>query len=467
MKTMWEGRFAQSADPTFYHWQRSFLYDRRLLAEELAASSAYAEALARANVLTAAEHDAILSGLAQIGERARSDPAYLESDAEDIHHFVELRLVEHVGKMGSKLHTGRSRNEQIATDLRLFVRKQVDGFRRQLGEWNDALLSRAEELDDAVLPGYTHGQRAETILGAHWLLAYAEMFFRDADRLDDCRRRTEVLPLGSGALAGSYVPLDRDQLARNLGFSAASANSLDATSDRDFVLEFLFALSLIGLHLSRWAHEAALFATAEFGFLHLPDAYATGSSALPQKKNPDALELIRAKAGRIFAAYTALFISLKALPLGYCKDLQEDKEPLFDACDTMAAALEIATGFLRAVRFNTERMRQAAEASFLNAAAAAAYLARRGVPFREAHDRVGRLVQHCLDRGIGLEDPTLEELRRFSPEFDEDIYAHLSLAAVLAAHDVHGGTAPARVKSALAEAHERLAQLKENCNAAA
>lgn len=467
MKKMWDGRFGEPVDPTFYRWQRSFPYDRRLLEEELAGSRAYAEALARANLLSPAECSAIVSALARIGDRARTEPAYLESDAEDVHHFVELRLVEQVGEVGTKLHTGRSRNEQVATDLRLFVKKQVDGLRGQLGHWIEAVLSRADELRDAVLPGYTHGQRAEPLLGAHWLLAYAEMFFRDAERLGDCRRRTDVLPLGSGALAGSYVPLDRSELARSLGFSAISANSLDATSDRDFALEFLFVLSLIGLHLSRWAEEAALFATAEFGFLHVPDAYATGSSALPQKKNPDALELIRAKAGRMFAACTTLFIALKGLPLGYSKDLQEDKEPLFDACDTLGAALEIATGFLRAVRFDTERMRQAAEAPFLNAAAAATYLARRGVPFREAHARVGRLVRHCLDKGVRLEEVALEELRGFSPEFNSDIYAHLSPEAVLAMHDVPGGTAPARVKTALAEARERLARLKESCYARA
>ncbi|MBI4461371.1 MAG: argininosuccinate lyase [Acidobacteria bacterium] len=464
---MWDGRFNEPPDPDFYRWQCSFPYDRRLLPEELAASRAYAEALARVGLLTAAEYEAIATGLARIGERAASDPTFLESDAEDVHHFVERRLVEEVGEVATKLHSGRSRNEQIATDLRLFVKKQIETLHGQLGDWIDVLLDRAEELQDVAMPGYTHGQRAEPILGAHWLLAYAEMFFRDLERLHDCHRRADVLPLGSGALGGSYVPVDRAALAHRLGFAAISANSLDATSDRDFVLEFLFALSLIGLHLSRWASEAALFASAEFGFLKLPDAYATGSSLLPQKKNPDALELLRAKAGRIFGALTALYLALKGLPLGYSKDLQEDKEPLFDACDTVASALAIATGFLRSVEFDTGRMRHAAEAPYLNAAAAASYLAHRGVPFREAHERVGRLVQHCLAQGIRLEEVPLEQLRGFSREFDHDVYASLTLEAVLAAHEVPGGTAPARVHAALREAKNRLAQLREATHARA
>ncbi len=460
-KTLWDGRFAAPANNAFYRWQSSFRFDRRLLEEELAASRAYAEALAAAGVLTAEECRTITGGLDRIAARARADAGYLDTEAEDVHHFVEMKLVEEIGPAGSKLHTGRSRNEQIATDLRLFVKKQADAFRAQLAAWLAALLERAEELADVPLPGYTHGQRAEPILGAHWLLAYAEMFFRDADRLAECRRRADVLPLGSGALAGSLVPLDRAALARRLGFAAISANSLDATSDRDFLLDFLFALALIGLHLGRWANEAALFASAEFGFLALPDAYATGSSALPQKKNPDALELIRAKSGRLWAACTSLFVALKDLPLGYSKDLQEDKEPLLDACDTLAAELEIATGFLRAVGFDTARMQEAAGAPFLNAAAAAHYLAERDVPFREAHARVGKLVQSCLRQGIGLESVPLATLRTFSPEFDQDIYDHLRLEAVLAAHDVPGGTAPARVRLALAEARQRLAQLQK------
>lgn len=465
---MWAGRFSRGAglDPDFERWQRSFPFDSRLLPEELAASRAYARALAQAEVLSAAELDAILDGLNRIERKASEGPAWLESStAEDVHHFVEEQLVALIGDVGYKPHTGRSRNEQIATDLRLFARKSIDRVRAGVAELIEVFLARAAELGQTAMPAYTHLQRAEPVLAAHWLLAYAEMFFRDAERLADCRRRVDVLPLGSGAVAGSSVPLDRAALARELGFERTSANSLDATSDRDFELEFLHALSFVALHLSRWAEEMTLFSTTEFGFALLPDAFATGSSAMPQKKNPDALELLRGKTGRVVGAGVTLSLVLKGLPLAYNKDLQESQEPLFDAARTVEEALGIAAGFLRAVRFDTERMQAAARSGFLNATAAAGYLVRRGVPFRRAHAAVGEAVQYCLEKGRELESLSLEELRRFSPEFDKDFFACLSLDAVLASHDVEGGTSPARVQKALAEAERRLAALREVVNA--
>ncbi len=467
MTKMWGGRFAGSGlDPGFEQWQRSFPFDQRLLPEELAASRAYADALAKAGALTAEERGLILGGLEKVEKKAAAEPALLEtSDAEDVHHFVEQQLVAFVGDTGSKIHTGRSRNEQIATDLRLFVRSQADAIRGELAELIGVFIARAKTLSETAMPAYTHLQRAEPVLAAHWLLAYAEMFFRDAERLADCRRRTNVLPLGSGAVAGSSVPLDREAMAKALGFERVSANSMDATSDRDFALEFLHALSFIALHLSRWAEEMALFSTAEFGFVELPDTFATGSSAMPQKKNPDALELLRGKAGRVAGAAVALFTTLKGLPLAYNKDMQESQEPLFDAADTVGAALEIAARLLRAVSFNTHRMQQAAQAPFLNATAAANYLARRGVPFRQAHAVVGQAVRYCIQKNKTLESLTPEELRQLSPAFGDDFRSALELRAVLAVHNVAGGTAPLRVKQALAEAEQRVKALKEGIHA--
>ncbi|HXE76507.1 MAG TPA: argininosuccinate lyase [Candidatus Xenobia bacterium] len=463
MTKMWSGRFAGSGlDPGFEQWQRSFPFDQRLLPQELAASRAYAEALAKAGALTAEECRKILDGLAQVEKKVAAEPVLLESsDAEDVHHFVEQQLVALVGDVGSKLHTGRSRNEQIATDLRLFVRARCDAIGGQLAELIGVFVERAKTLGETAMPAYTHLQRAEPVLAAHWLLAYAEMFFRDAERLAECRRRVNTLPLGSGAVAGAWVKLDREAMAQALGFERLSANSVDATSDRDFALEFLHALSFLALHLSRWAEEMTLFSTAEFGFVELPEAFATGSSAMPQKKNPDALELLRGKTGRVAGAAVALFTMLKGLPLAYNKDMQESQEPLFDAADTVSSALGIAGGLLRAVSFDTERMGQAARAPFLNATAAANYLARRGVPFRQAHAAIGQAVRYCLEKNKRLETLSLDELRQFSPAFADDFPHALELSAALAEHDVVGGTAPARVRQALAEAEQRLKAVKE------
>ncbi len=463
MKKMWAGRFGEPLEPGFERWQRSFPFDRRLLGEELVASRAYARALAAAGILSAEELKAILGGLEQIEKKAAQEPAFLDdAEAEDVHHFVEAQLVALIGDVATKLHTGRSRNEQIATDLRLFVRGQIDVLRSSLADLLEVFLERTASLQGAPMPAYTHMQRAEPVLAAHWLLAYGEMFFRDAERLADCRRRVNVLPLGSGAVAGTVVPLDRDALARELGFESLSSNSLDATSDRDFLLEFLQALSLVALHLSRWAEELALFATTEFGFVSLPERFSTGSSALPQKKNPDALELLRGKTGRVVGATVAVSLVLKGLPLAYNKDLQETQEPLFEAADTVTQALAIARGFLGAVKFNTEAMEAAARSGFLNAVAAAHYLVRRGVPFRRGHEIIGEAVRYCLDHGKTLESLSREELRRFSPEFGEDFSRSLTFETVLASHDVPGGTAPQRVQQALADARARLKALRES-----
>jgi argininosuccinate lyase len=463
---MWSGRFRQSLDPDFEHWQRSLDFDRRLLKHELAASGAHAKALKDAGVLSSNELIAILQGLEKISDLAAASPEFLtDGEAEDVHHFVEKQLVALIGDSGYKLHSGRSRNEQIATDLRLYVRAVIDQQREELAELAEVLLQRAEQAGNAAMPSYTHLQRAEPVLVSHWLLAYVEMFLRDADRLADCRKRVNVCPLGSGAVAGATLPLDRRAMAASLGFDVPTTNSIDATSDRDFILEFVNALSLLALHLSRWAEEMILFSTQEFGFIHLPEAYSTGSSAMPQKKNPDLLELTRGKAGRVIGNATALMITVKGLPLAYNKDLQEVQEPLFGSAETLLALVPLITGWMKAAEFDYERMQQAAQSGFMNAWAAATYLVQRGVPSRLAHEQVGRLVQTCLERGCELQDLPLDELRSIDPLFDQDVYTRLTLDAVLAIHDVPGGTAPARVRQAMAEAKRKIEAISEGVHA--
>jgi argininosuccinate lyase len=457
---MWSGRFRQPLDPEFERWQRSFPFDRRLLSHELDASRAHARALQRAGIVSAEELASILFGLDQIAERAAS-PSFLEDEeAEDVHHFVEKQLISVIGDTGYKLHSGRSRNEQIATDLRLYVRASIDQLREFIADWMEILVMRAEQAGDAAMPAYTHLQRAEPVLVAHWLLAYVEMFSRDADRLADCRRRANWCPLGSGAVAGATLPLDREAIAQELGFDGPTANSMDATSDRDFAIEFLNALSLLATHLSRWAEGMILFSTQEFGFIQLPEAYSTGSSAMPQKKNPDLLELTRGKAARVIGEATALLVGVKGLPLAYNKDLQETQEPLFDASETLLALLPLVTGWMKAAEFDYSRMQAAAQSGFMNAWAAATYLVERGVPFRLAHEQVGKAVQWCLGKGCELQDLSLDEWKALNPAFDKDFYKRLTLPAVLSIHDVVGGTAPAQVKQAVAEAKQKIAALR-------
>jgi argininosuccinate lyase len=463
---MWSGRFRQPLDPDFERWQRSFSFDRRLLKYELMASNAHARALKGAGVLSSDELICILQGLKQIGEKAVESTAFLEDDeAEDVHHFVEKQLVALIGETGYKLHSGRSRNEQIATDLRLYVRAAIDQLRQELAELCSTLADRAEQTADAAMPAYTHLQRAEPVLIGHWLLAYVEMFLRDAERLADCRKRLNVCPLGSGAVAGATLPLDRALMADSLGFDGATANSIDATSDRDFALEFVNALSLLALHLSRWAEEMILFSSREYSFVALPEAYSTGSSAMPQKKNPDLLELVRGKCGRILGNATALMVAVKGLPLAYNKDLQETQEPLFDSSDTLLQMLPLVTGWMRAMEFNNERMLQAAQSGFMNAWAAATYLVKRGVPSRLAHERIGKAVQLSIERGCELQDLSIEALREISPVFDQDFYESLKLASVLAVHDVAGGTAPSRVRQAIQVARKKIEAVREEAHA--
>jgi argininosuccinate lyase len=451
---MWSGRFSQSQDADFEQWQRSFPFDRLLLSYEIAASKAHASALASAGVLNEQELAATLFALDQIGREGvpeADDPAI-----EDVHHFVEKRLVEVAGEVGYKLHTGRSRNEQIATDLRLYVRDQIDGISQLLAAFAGEFVKQAEAAGESAMPAYTHLQRAEPVLVGHWLLAYVEMFLRDLDRLADCRKRLNECPLGSGAVAGTILPLDREAMAKQLEFDGPTANSIDATSDRDFAIEFVQALSFVALHLSRWAEESILYATTEFGFLKLPEQYSTGSSAMPQKKNPDALELIRGKAGKVFADANALYMTVKGLPLAYNKDMQETQQPVFAAAVRVSSMLRVAAGFLAAVEFDYERMRKATTGGFMNSLAAAAYLVKQGMPFRHAHELIGKAVRLCVEKSCELEQLSAQEYAACGIEADAGFYGALQLGQVLAVHDVQGGTAPLRVRAAVAAMKEKL-----------
>jgi len=457
---MWSGRFDTPVEASFDRWQRSFPYDRRLLPYEVASSKAHAEALAEAGVLSEKELAAILGALGRLvseGVPADNDPSI-----EDVHHYVESSVAQQISDVGLKLHTGRSRNELIATDLRLYTRDSIDHIHAGLSTLIDAVVAQAEKAGTAAMPAYTHMQRAEPVLVAHWLLAYAEMFLRDIDRLESCRERLNECPLGSGAVAGIIVPVDRQSIARKLGFDGPTANSMDATSDRDFAIEFVQHASLLAGHMSRLAEDLILFSSNEYGFVRLPDAYCTGSSAMPQKKNPDALELLRAHSARVLGNAVTLTATVKGLPLAYNKDLQETQMPLFDTVGRTLATLEVASACVRGLEVDVPRMRIAATRGGMNALAAAAFLARRGVPFRRAHELVGKAVQLSLAKKCELEELTPDDLRRCEIEVPvEDFRAALTLDAVLALHDVEGGTAPARVAAAIDNVRERLGSMQE------
>jgi argininosuccinate lyase len=456
---MWSGRFREPLDPNFESWQRSFPFDYRLVPYEVEASIAYARAIEAVGILTSDELLTMIEGLRAVVkqyEQKSEAIVALNPQAEDVHHYVELELTKQIGDLALKLHTGRSRNEQIATDMRLFVREAIDNTLQGLTDWRRALIELAEAAGEATMPSYTHLQRAEPVLIAHWLLAYVSMLERDSSRLTDARKRLNLCPLGSGAIAGATLALDRTIAAACLNFDAPTPNSMDATSDRDFALEFTQALATLGIHISRFAEELTLYSTAEFGFLDLPEAFSTGSSAMPQKKNPDLTELIRGKSGRLLGAATTLATLIKGLPLAYNKDLQEGQEPVFDAADTIAGILSVLPAFTRSLKFRFDHMKTAAASGYLNAMAAATYLTHKGVPFRKAHEKIGNAVRLGLETGRELNELTLTELRTFGNEFSEDFYESITLDATLDCHDVIGGTARPRVHAALAAAKARL-----------
>jgi argininosuccinate lyase len=454
---LWGGRFSGEVDAEFACFNRSFGFDRRLLEADIEGSHAQAEALQAAGLLSADEAGRISEGLNEILRRARAEAAYLDRrDAEDVHSFVEAELVGLIGDAGYKLHTGRSRNDQVATDLRLFLRGEIDRTQEILGNLERALIELAEANREAVIPGYTHMQRAQPVLFAHYLLAYFEMFRRDGERLADVRRRVNLLPLGAGALAGTGFAIDREMMRRRLGFDGLCENSMDAVSDRDFVIEFVAAAAIAMLHLSRLAEDFIIYSTTEFGFIELSDAVSTGSSLMPQKKNPDSLELIRGKAGRVFGHHAALLAMMKGLPLAYNKDMQEDKEALFDSIDTLQGALRVMTTVLGNTRLNGERTRAAALHGFMNATDLADYLVRRGLEFRRAHSVVGHAVAYAIEHDKALEQLSLDEFKQFSPLFKDDLYAEITLESSLANKPPRGGTSPLRVNEALARAKTAL-----------
>ena len=446
----WSGRFAEGADPTAEAFTSSLSFDRRLWPYDLEGSAAWARALRRAALISEAELTAIIQGLAAVRAEIESGRFPFRRELEDIHMNVERRLIELTGPVGGKLHTGRSRNDQIALDERLYLRDIIGHVDAGISAVQAALVRRAEEHAEHPMPGYTHLQRAQPVLLAHHLLAYVFMLARDRERFRDGLARVNVMPLGAAALAGTAFSIDREALARDLGFTAPSPNSMDAVADRDFVLEFLAAAAILGMHLSRLAADLTLWATAEFGFVEFSDAFATGSSIMPQKKNPDVAELIRGKTGRLYGNLTAALVVMKGLPLTYNSDMQEDKEPLFDTIDTLEAILRVVPPMLGSLTWRIERLRAAAAAHYSTSTDLADYLVKKGLPFRDAHEVVGKTVRHAMAHGKELGELTLDELQSFSPVIGADVHGAITLEASLRARNVIGGTAPEAVRHQLA-----------------
>ncbi len=454
----WGGRFTESTDAFVEAFTASVGFDRRLYRHDIQGSIAHATMLAHVGVLTGKERDAIVQGLKEIETEIDAGQFAWSTQLEDVHMNIEARLTARLGETGKKLHTGRSRNDQVATDLRLYLRDGIDAVRAELGHLQQGLLQVAEREAETLMPGFTHLQVAQPVTFGHHLLAWFEMLVRDAARLHDCRRRVNVLPLGAAALAGTSFPIDRAHTAKLLGFEAVAENSLDAVSDRDFAIEFAAAAALIMMHLSRMAEELVLWSSSQFGFIELPDAFCTGSSIMPQKKNPDVPELVRGKSGRVFGHLLALLTLMKAQPLAYNKDNQEDKEPVFDALDTVLACLRAFADMVPALRVQRDAMARAARGGFSTATDLADYLVRKGLPFRDAHEVVGKAVRAGLDSGRDLAQMPLAELRGFSPLIGEDVFPVLDAEGSVRARDHVGGTAPAQVRAAIQRARKRLKQ---------
>jgi argininosuccinate lyase len=466
---LWGGRFERPPNEQFDALQRSFSFDRRLLPYELAVDRAWAKALEPIGIFSANEVKLTLAALDKIADRVNTDPSWLVrlgAEAEDVHHFVEKALVEELGPLGWKLHTGRSRNELVATDFRLFVIAAAAEVEKGILSLITALLLQAKAKISVPMAGMTHLQHAQPILLSHFLLAHAEACTRDLTRLHHAALCADACPMGSGALAGNSFAIDRKAIARELGFSRITANSLDAVSDRDFALDYLFALTGIATHLSRLSEDFVIFASQEFSYVVLPDEYSTGSSLMPQKKNPDCWELIRGKSGRITGALLSLLTTLKGLPTSYQRDLQEDKEALFAAHDQVAEMISVAAGAISATKFNAERLTAAASSPVLLATEAADYLVRKGVPFRQAHDLVGKMLQEAEKQNIAWNQLPLASLQQISSAFESDVTAVLTLDAAMAAKRVPGGTAPESVRSAIADLEKRLNQAKLKTGAA-
>ena len=446
---LWGGRFEKSTDGMVDDFHSSITFDKRLYKQDIEGSIAHATMLGEQGILTPADADAIVAGLKDLLQDIEAGKVDFQLDAEDIHMNVETLLTARIGQAGKRLHTGRSRNDQVALDCRMYVKDVADEAVAHLAELLHALLDAAEAHKADIMPGYTHMQKAQPITLGHHLCAYAEMFRRDIGRFQAAKAAADAMPLGSGALAGTTYPLNRARVAELLGFSQLTRNSLDGVSDRDFVLDYLYACSVTMMHLSRFCEELILWNTNEFQFVEMDDAYATGSSIMPQKKNPDMAELTRGKTGRVYGDLLALLTVMKGLPLAYNKDMQEDKEALFDARDTLIKCLSVFTGMFKTLRFRTDVMRRGASGGFTNATDAADYLVKKGLPFRDAHEVLGKLVLHCIGENKTLLDLPLEELRAFSPLFDEDVYTALSMETCVNARRLPGGPAPDMVQQTI------------------
>ncbi len=439
---LWGGRFRKETDDLVNDFNSSIQFDCRLYREDIQGSLAHAAMLADCGIISREDEAAIRAGLEGILADIEAGKVEFTADNEDIHMNVEALLTERIGAAGKRLHTARSRNDQVAVDLRLYLRREIGEIVDQILDLQEAILAKAKEHQNTVMPGYTHLQRAQPISFAQHLLAYGAMLRRDVGRLLDCQARMNECPLGSGALAGTTYPIDRWETAKTLGFTAPMDNSLDGVSDRDYAIELLSALSVLMMHLSRFSEEIILWCSWEFKFIELDDAYSTGSSIMPQKKNPDVAELVRGKTGRVYGHLMGLLTTMKGLPLAYNKDMQEDKEPVFDAVDTVKLCLPVFTGMIATMKVLPENMRRAASAGFINATDCADYLTKKGLPFRDAYTAVGNLVYYCTERGKGLEDLSLEELRQISPLFDGDVYEALGLEACMGQRKSWGGPAP-------------------------
>jgi argininosuccinate lyase len=443
---LWGARFTSEFDDEANDFHSSISFDSRMYREDIEGSIAHAKMLGHTGIIPLKDAEKIVRGLEGILADAENGKIEFSPDNEDIHMNIETILTQRIGEAGKKLHTARSRNDQVALDLRMYLRRRMSEIRNLLVSLISELCLKAEQHLHTVMPGYTHLQRAQPTTFAHYTMAYAEMFRRDVSRLNDCNSRTDVMPLGSGAACATTFPIDRHMTARELGFSRITLNSIDAVSDRDFVIELAACLSVIMMHLSRFSEELILWSSHEFGFVTLDDAYSSGSSIMPQKKNPDLCELIRGKTGRVYGSLIGILTVMKGLPLAYNKDMQEDKECIFDAVDTVSRCLSIFIPMYRSIAVNAERMRSAAAGGFINATDCADYLAKKSVPFRDAYTAVGKLVRYCIDNGLTLEELTLEQFRLFSPEFDEDVYGKIDLLACVSGRSIPGGPAPETVR---------------------
>lgn len=456
MKKPWGGRFKEGTAKTLEEFSQSISFDRRLWQEDIEGSRAHAKMLCKQGIITEEELKQILKGLAEIEREIKEGKFQFKEELEDIHMNIEKALIEKVGSAGAKLHTARSRNDQVATDLRLYLRKRVNELIDLTEKFEKTLVNVAEKNIDTIMSGYTHLQKAQPVLLSHHLLAYAWMLERDRERLKDALKRLNLCPLGAGALAGSSLPIDRHFTAKELGFEEPIQNSMDAVSDRDFVLDVLYCGAMLMMHLSRLAEEIILWATDEFRFIELPDRFSTGSSMMPQKKNPDPAELIRGKTGRVYGNLLSMLTTMKGLPLTYNRDMQEDKEPVFDTIDTVSMSLRVITEMLPEIKFNKERMKEACGSGYTTATDIAEYLVKKGVPFRNAHEITGKIVLYCIEKGKNLNELSIKELKKFSPKIEKDLYAILTPEGSIEAKSSYGSTSKKSVKEQIRMLRKRL-----------